>query len=69
MGDWSRFIQDTNDQYGVDMRVLNDPYREEQRKYFLQVSSLQFFGLCTLSIYDLGVWEFIQHPLDSGLGW
>lgn len=37
MGDWSRFIQDTNDQYGVDMRVLNNPYQEEQKKYFLQV--------------------------------
>jgi protein arginine N-methyltransferase 1 len=38
MGDWSRFIQDTNDQYGVDMRVLNNPYQEEQKKYFLQTS-------------------------------
>ena len=38
MSDWGRFTEDTSDQYGVDMRVLNDPYREEQRKYFLQVS-------------------------------
>lgn len=38
MNDWSRFTQETSDQYGVDMRVLNDPYREEQRKYFLQTS-------------------------------
>jgi hypothetical protein len=47
MGDWSRFIQETSDQYGVDMRVLTDPYREEQRKYFLQARDLEmgFFNL------------------------
>jgi protein arginine N-methyltransferase 1 len=38
MSDWDRFTQDTHDQYGVDMSVLNNPYREEQRKYFLQTS-------------------------------
>lgn len=51
MGDWSRFIQETNDQYGVDMRVLNDPYREEQRKYFLQVSSLEMGFICLVFIF------------------
>jgi protein arginine N-methyltransferase 1 len=45
MSDWDRFTQDTGHQYGVDMRVLNDPYREEQRKYFLQVS-----GWCIWSL-------------------
>lgn len=38
MGDWNRFMADTNDHYGVDMAVLSSPYREEQRKYFLQVT-------------------------------
>ena len=37
MGDWNRFTQETSDQYGVNMNVLTAPYREEQRKYFLQV--------------------------------
>lgn len=40
MAVWDRFTRETADKYGVDMRVLNDPYREEQRKYFLQVSGL-----------------------------
>lgn len=38
MDDWSRFTQETLDQYGVDMGVLNTPYRAEQQKYFLQAS-------------------------------
>ncbi|XP_024383890.1 protein arginine N-methyltransferase PRMT10 [Physcomitrium patens] len=38
MDDWSRFTQETLDQYGVDMGVLNTPYRAEQQKYFLQTS-------------------------------
>ncbi|KAG0614089.1 hypothetical protein M758_6G150400 [Ceratodon purpureus] len=38
MAVWDRFTRETADKYGVDMRVLNDPYREEQRKYFLQTS-------------------------------
>jgi protein arginine N-methyltransferase 1 len=37
MSDWSHFLHETSSQYGVDMSLLTDPYRQEQRKYFLQV--------------------------------
>ncbi|CAM6100257.1 unnamed protein product [Calypogeia fissa] len=38
MADWGCFLQDTNDHYNVDMSVLSNSYREEQKKYFLQTS-------------------------------
>lgn len=38
MSDWSHFLHETSSQYGVDMSSLTDPYRQEQRKYFLQTS-------------------------------
>lgn len=38
MADWGAFLQDTHDNYHVDMSVLTNPYREEQKKYFLQTS-------------------------------
>ncbi|CAO2822731.1 unnamed protein product [Amaranthus hypochondriacus] len=38
MGEWHSFVDDTKSSYGVDMTILTDPFREEQRKYYLQTS-------------------------------
>lgn len=38
MTDWSNFVEDTRQYFGVDMQVLNPAYKEEQQKYFLQTS-------------------------------
>lgn len=38
--DWNNFIEDTNDFYGVDMSILTQPYCEEQKKYYLQVTNI-----------------------------
>ncbi|XP_077211280.1 protein arginine methyltransferase 10 [Tasmannia lanceolata] len=38
MSDWSRFVDDTEAYYGVNMSVLTKPFREEQKKYYLQTS-------------------------------
>jgi hypothetical protein len=37
MADWMSFLQETSDHYNVDMSVLSNHYRTEQKKYFLQV--------------------------------
>ncbi|KAL9242415.1 hypothetical protein vseg_016410 [Gypsophila vaccaria] len=38
MDDWSAFIHDTKTSYGVDMSVLTEPFKAEQKKYYLQTS-------------------------------
>lgn len=42
MDEWYGFVDETKTYYGVDMSVLTKPFSEEQRKYYLQVSSLFF---------------------------
>lgn len=37
MNDWLCFVNETKNDYGVDMSVLTKPFSEEQRKYYLQV--------------------------------
>ena len=37
MDDWDNFIEDTQEYYGVNMKILTDPFREEQEKYYLKV--------------------------------
>lgn len=39
MDDWYNFVENTKTCYGVEMGVLTKPFSEEQRKYYLQVSS------------------------------
>lgn len=48
MGVWDRFTQETANRYGVDMGVLSEDYREERRKYFLQVAQLLVFKFVIL---------------------
>ncbi|XP_058112684.1 protein arginine N-methyltransferase PRMT10 [Magnolia sinica] len=38
MSDWHSFLDDTEAYYGVDMSVLTKPFRDEQKKYYLQTS-------------------------------
>lgn len=38
MEEWCGFVDDTKNSYGVDMSSLTEPFTEEQRKYYLQVS-------------------------------
>ncbi|WJZ98062.1 hypothetical protein VitviT2T_016617 [Vitis vinifera] len=38
MNDWLCFVNETKNDYGVDMSVLTKPFSEEQRKYYLQTS-------------------------------
>lgn len=38
MDDWYKFLEETKTDYGVDMGVLTKPFREEQKKYYLQTS-------------------------------
>ena len=53
MAVWNHFTQETAEKYGVDMRLLNDPYWKEQRKYFLQVSDLYSCFLFLFSCNDI----------------
>ena len=45
MDDWHHFTNETKTCYGVDMSVLTKPFSEEQKKYYLQVSSLFIYLL------------------------
>lgn len=36
--DWYNFVDDTKTYYGVDMGILTKPFKEEQKKYYLQTS-------------------------------
>ncbi|KAK1312225.1 Protein arginine N-methyltransferase PRMT10 [Acorus calamus] len=38
MGDWESFIDETEQQYGVDMSVLTKPFHEEHVRYYLKTS-------------------------------
>eukprot|EP00271_Cylindrocystis_brebissonii_P008517 TRINITY_DN22898_c0_g1_i2.p1 TRINITY_DN22898_c0_g1~~TRINITY_DN22898_c0_g1_i2.p1 ORF type:complete len:206 (-),score=35.20 TRINITY_DN22898_c0_g1_i2:561-1178(-) len=38
LNDWRGFVQDTQQNFGVNMGTLSTAYEEEQRKYFLQTS-------------------------------
>ncbi|CAL5443214.1 unnamed protein product [Camellia sinensis] len=40
MDDWFYFLDQTKTYYGVDMSVLTKPFAEEQKKYYLQQTSL-----------------------------
>ncbi|KAG8372712.1 hypothetical protein BUALT_Bualt12G0095200 [Buddleja alternifolia] len=40
MDDWYSFINETKSYYGVDMSVLTRSFTEEQRKYYMQVTSI-----------------------------
>lgn len=37
MSDWSNFVMDTENYYGVNMNILTKPFREEHEKYYLKV--------------------------------
>ncbi|KAK9119225.1 hypothetical protein Scep_017318 [Stephania cephalantha] len=37
LDDRVQFLDETNKYYGVDMKVLTKPYREERKKYYLRV--------------------------------
>jgi hypothetical protein len=50
MDDWYHFTNETKTYYGVDMSVLTKPFSEEQKKYYLQVSSLSLVALQYLFI-------------------
>jgi hypothetical protein len=39
MAGWAEFLKETNQYYGVDMSVLSDGFRDEQRDYYLATSS------------------------------
>lgn len=39
MSDWFGFMEETEAHYGVNMNVLTKPFREEQKKYYLQVGA------------------------------
>lgn len=45
MDDWYNFTNETKLKYGVDMSVLKKSFAEEQRKYYLQVTSLFLYHL------------------------
>jgi hypothetical protein len=38
MDDWDNFTEDTREYYGVNMRCLTEPFRQEQEKYYLKVN-------------------------------
>ncbi|KAL5729499.1 type I protein arginine methyltransferase [Ranunculus cassubicifolius] len=38
MDDWYKFVDETKADYGVNMDVLTKPFREEQKKYYMQTS-------------------------------
>ncbi|KAG9147371.1 hypothetical protein Leryth_019513 [Lithospermum erythrorhizon] len=38
MDDWYHFVDETKSYYGVDMGIFTDPFKDEQRKYYLQTS-------------------------------
>lgn len=40
MDDWYNFVDETKAYYGVDMSTLTKPFSEEQRKYYLQASTI-----------------------------
>lgn len=39
MNDWFGFLEETEAHYGVNMNVLTKSFREEQKKYYLQVGA------------------------------
>ena len=64
MGEWHSFVDDTKSSYGVDMSILTDPFREEQRKYYLQVCSRivlkgLIFTFFTIQLSIIGIFNGI----------
>ena len=61
-GGWDNFVDDTRENYGVDMSALTDTFEKEQREFFLNTSAWvdinpsQLLGApCVVKEYDLNV--------------
>lgn len=59
MDDWYCFLEDTRSFYGVDMSVLTRPFDEEQKRYYLHVSTriyqtLAMVVIMAIYFYGLG---------------
>jgi hypothetical protein len=67
MDDWYHFTNETKTYYGVDMSVLAKPFSEEQKKYYLQVSSpfLWHFNFYSLLSSSVTTDKYIIPPLLS----
>lgn len=50
MDDWYGFLEDTRTYYGVDICVLTKSFSEEQKKYYLQVSSEFYYSHIVLTL-------------------
>lgn len=70
MNDWLCFVNETKNDYGVDMSVLTKPFSEEQKKYYLQVwqilvAALSFYFCGSINDHQLLYFFISIHTIIS----
>jgi protein arginine N-methyltransferase 1 len=67
MDNWRVFVENTNDKWGVDMRVLGQSFRKEQEQYSLQTSAWCELNPSELigDEVEIGSWDLSTCTIDD----